>query len=324
MQKKILITGGSGFIGAHFHKYMDEEQIVNLDLLEPEFEYKSIYEKGDIREPEQVDKIFSKYDIDCVIHLAAEHKDFGITKDGYFRTNEYGTKVLSDAADKYGIKNFIFYSSVATYGKNTIPSDEDMSPTEPVNHYGASKTGGEKVLQKWSAENPDNKVLVIRPAVVYGVRNVANMYRLIKQIDSGMYFNIGTKPIVKSIAFADNLVEGTLYLMKDMKAGISVYNYADEKQMSTKEVAEVISKALGKKSPMTLPYGLLYLMGIPFDIAIKITGKDLPVSTNRIKKFCTETHHKADKIRNAGFKPNYDNKYGLEKMVEWYLKEKNK
>ena len=61
-------------------------------------------------------------------------------------------------------------------------------------------------------------------------------------------------------------------------------------------------------------------MGIPFDLAIKITGKDLPISTNRVKKFCTETYHTADKIITRGYKPKFDNVEGLKAMVEWALK----
>ncbi len=322
-QKKILITGGSGFIGYHFHRYLDERQIINFDLVEPDFDYKSIYHKGDVREPEQVDAVMSKYDIECIIHLAAEHKDFGISEAEYFRTNEYGIKVLTEAATKHGIKNFVYYSSVAVYGQNNVPSDED-TPFAPNNPYGASKQAAEQILKNWSEENTNRKTLIIRPTVVYGVRNFANVYRLIRQVDSGFYVNVGKANNIKSIAFVDNLVQAMLYLMQDMKTGISIYNYADEKQMSTREIGQVIAKALGKKQPITLPYRLMYAMGIPFNILIKITGKDLPISTNRIKKLCTETYHKADKIRAAGFKPNFDNKYGLEKMVEWYLEEKNK
>ena len=322
-QKKILITGGSGFIGYHFHRYIDERRIVNFDLVEPEFEYESIYHKGDVRESEQVDEVLSKYDIDCIIHLAAEHKDFGIIEAEYFRTNEYGTKVITEAATKYDIKNFVYYSSVAVYGQNTVPSDENTA-LAPNNPYGTSKQAAEQVLENWSKQDKIRKVLIIRPTVVYGVRNFANVYRLVRQIDSGLYVNIGKANNIKSIAFVDNLVQAMLYLMQDMKTGISIYNYADEKQMTTHEIAEVISAALGKKQAMTLPYGLMYALGVPFDMLIKITGKDLPISTNRIKKLCTETYHKADKIRTAGFTPNYDNKYGLEKMVEWYLEEKNK
>lgn len=322
-QKKILITGGSGFIGYHFHQYLDESQIINFDLVEPDFDYKSTYHKGDVREPEQVDAVMSKYNIECIIHLAAEHKDFGISEAEYFRTNEYGIKVLTAAATKHKIKSFVYYSSVAVYGQNNVPSDES-TPFAPNNPYGASKQAAEQILKNWIEKNINRKVLIIRPTVVYGVRNFANVYRLIRQVDSGLYVNVGKANNIKSIAFVDNLVQAMLFLMQDMKTGISTYNYADEKQMSTREIGQVISAALGKKQPMTLPYGLMYAMGIPFDVLIKITGKDLPISTNRIKKLCTETYHKADKIRAAGFKPNFDNKYGLEKMVEWYLQEKNK
>jgi len=302
---------------------MDERRIVNFDLVEPDFDYQSTYHKGDVREPEHVNEVLSKYDIEFIIHLAAEHKDFGISEAEYFRTNEYGTKVLTEAASVHGIKNFVYYSSVAVYGQNTLPSDEN-TPLAPNNPYGFSKQAAEQVLSNWSKQDSTRKVLIIRPTVVYGVRNFANVYRLIRQIDSGFYVNIGKANKVKSIAFVDNLVQAMLYLMQDMKMGISTYNYVDEKQMSSREIGQVISTALGKKQPMTLPYGFMYAMGIPFDILIKITGRDLPISTNRIKKLCTETYHKADKIRTTGFIPNYDNEHGLKKMVEWYLQEKNK
>lgn len=322
-QKKILITGGSGFIGYHFHRYMEERRIINFDLVEPDFDYKSIYHKGDVREPKEVEAVCAKYDIDCIIHLAAEHKDFGISEAKYFRTNVYGMEVLTKTATQHDIKHFVYYSSVAVYGQNIAPSDENTS-LAPDNPYGASKQAAEQVLTNWSEKDDTRKVLIIRPTVVYGPRNFANVYRLIRQIDSGLYVNIGKVKNIKSIAFVDNLVQAMLYLMQDMKTGVSVYNYVDKKQMTSREIGQVISTALGKKQPMTLPYGLMYTMGIPFDILIKLTGKDLPISTNRIKKLCTETYHKADKIHAAGFKPKYDNKYGLDKMVEWYLEEKNK
>lgn len=316
IKHKLLMTGASGFIGSHFHNVLPHEQIVNLDLNAPKFKNKAHFVKGDIRKIEDVERALATQDCDTILSLAAEHKDFGISRDDYFKTNEFGTKVLCDAATKKGIKNFIFYSSVAIYGNNTTPSDEEMTPN-PSNHYGASKLAGEKVLRAWAAEDPERKVLVIRPVVVYGERNLANMYRLIEQIRKGRYFHIGEGKNVKSIAYVRNLVAGTMHLMQKMEPGFHAFNYADEPQLSSREIANTISQALGKNNPLTLPYALVYAMGIPFDIAIKLTGKDLPISTNRVKKFCTETYHTASKIRNAGFVPEYSNVTGLQRMVKW-------
>ena len=313
---KILISGASGFIGSHFHEQLPQLQIINFDLIEPKFDYESTFFKGDIRNKDEVELCLSKYKCDTILHLAAEHKDFGVSYEDFFKTNEFGTKTLCDAATKFGIKKFIFYSSVAVYGNNKTPSSEKINPN-PLSPYGKSKSAGEKVLEQWATEDLERCVIIIRPAVVYGERNVANMFRLIEQIKEGHYFHIGKGENVKSIAYVKNLVEATIWLMDRMKPGVQVYNYADSKQLSSRHIASVISKALGRKEPITLPYWLVYTMGIPFDIAIKLTGKDLPISTNRLKKFCTETYHKADKIREAGFVPKYFNEEGLQNMVLW-------
>lgn len=322
MTNKILMPGASGFIGSHFHDVVSNDSIVNLDLVKPKWNQRSMYEEGDIRSFQSIDEILSKHKCGTIINLAAEHKDFGLAREDYFRTNELGTEMLCKAATKHGIDTFVFYSTVAVYGNNQEPSTVEMSPN-PNLPYGESKLAGEKVLEKWVAEDPKRKVLIMRPALVYGERNVANMYRLIDQINKGRYFHIGKGENVKSIAYVKNVVEATLYLLDNLKPGVNIYNYSDSPQLSSRSIAETIATALKKKNPITLPYPLVTAMGLPFDLAIKVTGKDLPISTSRIKKFCTETYHKADKVATLGFKPNFTNVEGLQNMVAWYLKKLN-
>lgn len=318
--KNILFTGASGFIGSHFHEVIDNSRITNLDLREPTFRYDSKYIKGDIRIKEDVEKAIEASQPDVIVSLAAEHKDFGINREAYFKTNEYGTEVICQAASKHGIKKIVFYSSVAVYGANKEPSTEQMPPN-PNLPYGESKLAGEKVLEKWVSEDNSRSVLIIRPSVVYGERNVANMFRLINQIKAGRYFHIGKGNNVKSIVYVKNLVDATLYLMERMKPGVDIYNYADEPQLSSREIASAITQSLSKREPITLPYWMVYTMAIPFDLLIKVTGKDLPISTNRVKKFCIETYHEAEKVLQAGFQPKYSTIDGLKNMVDWRNKE---
>ena len=315
-KSKIFFTGASGFIGSYFHEVLPNDQVVNLDLEEPQFKHSAYFIKGNIRNKSDIDNVLAQFACDTIIHLAAEHKDFGIAKEEYFKTNEFGTQNICEAATKFGIKKIVFYSSVAVYGGNVTPSDEMMQPS-PNLPYGASKLAGEKVLYQWAAEDKERSVLIVRPAVVYGERNVANMFRLIEQIKAGRYFHIGEGKNVKSVAYVRNLVQATLYLMECMKPGIAIYNYADEPQLTSRQITSIISQSLNKKEPITLPYWMVHTMAIPFDIAIKLTGKDLPISSNRVKKFCTETFHRADKIFSTGFKPQYKNEQGLINMVKW-------
>src|SRR5690606_23818728 len=112
-------------------------------------------------------------------------------------------------------KEIIFYFSVAVYGIRDESSTEATTPA-PDGPYEASKLTGEKVLSAWASEDSSRKVVIIRPTLVFGHNNTANMRNLIRQIDSGLYFHLGKADNVKSIAYVENLVQATLFLMERM------------------------------------------------------------------------------------------------------------
>lgn len=318
----ILLTGGSGFIGSHFHNYLPNHDLINLDLNAPSVAYQSTFVQGDIRIEEDIRRAVQGRNIKTIISLAAKHHDFGIGHDEYFDTNEDGTKMLCKVAAEFDITEIVFYSSVAVYGLRKEISTENLEP-KPDSPYGASKLAGEKVLVQWAKEKPNRKLLIIRPTLVFGKNNMANMRNLIRQIDSGLYFHLGKADNIKSIAYVENVVQGTLYLLAKLPPGCSLYNYADEPQLTTREISNIIAEALSKKVRLTVPKTLGVMMGVPFDIMIKLTGKNLPISTARIKKLSTPTHHSAQKIFSEGFIPKYSSEAGLRKMVEWYKLQKN-
>jgi len=314
---KILLTGGSGFIGSHVHDVIPNDQIINLDQNHPSFPAASTFVKGDIRQYQDVTNAVRGNQISTIFSLAAKHHDFGIGHDEYFDTNEDGMKVLCKVASENNIREFIFYSSVAVYGLQGELMTESTSP-RPDGPYGASKLAGEKILYQWAQEDPARKVLIIRPTIVFGPRNKANMFNLIKQIDSGLYFHVGKADNVKSIAYVENLVQATLYLKERMKPGVSIFNYADEPQLTSREISDHIASVLQKKIWLTLPKPFAILLGLPFDVIIKVTGKNLPISTARIKKLGTQTKYSAKKIWDTGFIPRFTTRDGIARMIEWY------
>lgn len=314
--KSTLITGGSGFIGSYFNDIL-EGTIINYDIQEPIHPNSNIYEEGDIRDAKRLNEVVEKYKPNLIINLAAAHHDFGITREGYFDVNENGMQVICDVASKNNISDIIFYSSVAVYGESKTASDEN-SLTTPSNDYGDSKLAGEQVLRKWSEDDTNRKSLIIRPVLVHGARNTANMFNLIRQIDSGLYANIGSGKKVKSICYVENIVEATLWAWDKYNNGLKIYNYSDQPQLTSNEAVEIIRKELGKRRPLRVPMWLGLIGAIPFDLYIKITGKNFPISSARIKKLDTATEHKAEKIVFEGFKPSFNNEEGLIKMVKWY------
>ena len=112
----ILLTGASGFIGSHFHNVLPQKDFINLDLVEPTFNYQSTFIKGDIRNESDIVNAVSGKGIKSIISLAAKHHDFGVGHDEYFDTNEDGTRLICKVATEFNINEIIFYSSVAVYG----------------------------------------------------------------------------------------------------------------------------------------------------------------------------------------------------------------
>ena len=161
---KVLVTGGAGFIGSNFLKYMVEKypdyHFINLDGLTycgnlenlRDIEYRENYSfvKGDIRDLELVDKIVS--DCDYVINFAAEsHVDRSIEDPEIFiKSNVLGTQVLLDASKKHNIKKYLQISTDEVYG--SLPEEgyfRETTPLQPNSPYSASKAGADLMVRAY-------------------------------------------------------------------------------------------------------------------------------------------------------------------------------
>lgn len=326
---KILITGGSGFIGSYFHRDLAAlgHELVTIDLIAPapgSLAADTAYTKGDIRDPKALDKAMAGCDM--VVNLAAAHHDFGIAHDTYYSVNEYGSQMICEAMDRAGIRDLVFYSTVAVYGDAQTPHEE-TAPTAPNSPYGGSKLKGEEVFSRWVDQGDGRNALVIRPTVTFGVHNFANMYSLIRQIHSGKYARFGEGTNIKSLSYVENIVHATQFLkgMLNEKpnreiASFEIFNYIDKPDLTSTEISNVVSDCLGKKPAPAMPYAVGMMLGLPFDVIIKLTGKNLPISTARVKKmFKTETKFEADKLLGVGYQPKVPLKEGIDRMVQWYL-----
>lgn len=316
---RVLITGGSGFIARYLATALSAKghELTILDLRPSTLAVAHRAVVGDVRNPDAVDAAMG--DVDCIYHLAAAHHDHGLADETYFSVNEEGTRVMADAAARHGINRFCFYSSCAVYGTAPEPRDESTKE-EPASPYGASKLAGERVLEAWAAANPSRRVLVVRPTVVFGPGNVANMYSLIRQIDSGLFARVGPGRNRKSMAYVENLVAATLHLTDPWpEASVSRYNYVDKPDLTSAQICETISAALGRGAGLRIPLGLAMSAAMPFDAAARLLRRNFPISRARILKLASsETTFDSGRILKDGFKPGIDLRDGLRRMVEWY------
>jgi len=316
---KILVTGGSGFIGTFLVKALIQggHKVIALDASKPNERSNYEFIQGNILNTEDI--IRTAKGVDAIISLAAKHHDFGVSEEEFFAVNGQGTKNVLDCATQLGIKKFIFYSTVAVYGDHAVPPNEDTI-TRPISVYGKSKLEGEKYINEWVSKDRNNQAIIIRPTVVFGPNNYANMHSLISSIYKRKFFFVGKGDNVKSIAYVENLVEATVFLLERMKSGVGIYNYVDYPQLTIKDTVNIISKCLSYDIPkLTIPLGPALAATSIFDVLGKITGYNFPITAYRIKKFNTETCFIADKIRKAGFEQRVALEDGFRRMIEWYV-----
>ena len=323
---RILITGGGGFIARHFVERLSREgggvRLTLFDLVPPDWDPGAAQVViGDVRDRRAL--LHAAAGCDAVLHLAAAHHDSGIAPETYYDVNEGGARTLCEVLDRIGVGNVCFFSTVAVYGAAPEPRLED-TPPRPISPYGASKLAAERVFESWVARAPGRRAIVIRPPVVFGAGNFANMYALIRQIDSGRFLQIGSGRNVKSLVYVENLVAATLLAWRREGApSFEVVNVVDKPDLTSRQIADVLFRALGKAPPRhSIPLGLGLALGLPFDAFSLLTGRSLPVSTARIRKYAAEqTKFEADKLARLGFRARVGLEEGLRRMVAWYHRE---
>ncbi|MBQ4037213.1 MAG: UDP-glucose 4-epimerase GalE [Clostridia bacterium] len=174
---KILVTGGTGFIGSHTVVELQKtgHEVVIVDNLSNSSETvlddictisgtRPIFYKADIRDKEALRSVFSEHKIEAVIHFAglkAVGESVQIPLE-YYHNNITGTLILCDVMREAGCKTMVFSSSATVYGmNNTVPFKEDM-PTSATNPYGRTKLMLEQILSDLTVSDPEWSVVLLR------------------------------------------------------------------------------------------------------------------------------------------------------------------
>jgi len=317
----ILITGSNGFVGSRLMHYLEDKgnKVWGIDISEHclREKHKNTI-NGDIRKIEDFD-VFKDKEIQLIIHCAASKHDFGISVDEYYSNNEYGTEVVMKFAKKHSIKKIIYYSTVSCYGHKAVPCDE-TGPLMPDNEYGKSKLAGEKVIEKFVSEQPDLEVFFLRPSIIYGPNNFANMYNLIEMQHKKFWVTIGDGSHIKSMVSLENLIDMTYWCFDKFKPGIQIYNTLDKPYITVKKLMQIIASHKDFSMPtLVVPLGLAVGVGKFFDIIAKILKKDIPINSDRMRKFATSTEYYSEKIREDGYEQIHTIEAQLSETIQWFV-----
>ena len=298
-----------------------DHEIIGLDKLKNSIGHKKYtHIQGNIIDSSLLANSMSA-SIDAVIHLAAEHKDYGITEAEYFSVNENGTQKLLKCASDYAINNFIFFSSVAIYGQ--INDATETTPPSPSTPYGKSKLAAETSVKSWVDDDANRSARIIRPTVVFGPNNFANIFRLISRVCDEKFLWVGKGENIKSIAYVENLVAATLFLLDSLKPGLEIYNYSDQPPISIKELVNIVANFASVNVPnFRIPTKIAFSIAGLIDSFGKVFRFNFSFSKERFKKFSANSNYPSDKIRASGYRQKISLSEGIKKTVEWYLETK--
>ncbi|WP_144461940.1 dTDP-glucose 4,6-dehydratase [Siminovitchia fortis] len=317
MRKKILVTGGAGFIGGNFVHYMvnkyPQYDIYNLDLLtyagdltkhcgiESKQNYQFI--KADIADRKAIIPLFEEEDFDYVIHFAAEsHVDRSITDPEIFvRTNILGTQVLLDAAKQIGVTKFIHVSTDEVYGEldfdpNTFFTED--TPLQPNSPYSASKASSDLLVRSYH-ETFGLPVNITRCSNNYGPYHFPE--KLIP-LTISRALNDQKIPVYgdgKNIRDWLHVIDHCAAIDLVMHEGGNgeVYNVGGHNERTNLEVVKAIINTLGKSEEL-------------IEFVEDRLGHD--------KRYAIDP----TKLEKLGWKPTYNFESGIAQTIQWYLENK--
>ena len=310
----INIIGGSGFIGNKLSSVLKSKNInfINLDISKSHF-HKEKFKRCDVTNTEDLENSLNG---NLIINLSAVHRDDVRPKSLYEDVNVGGAKNICKIAEKKGINKIIFTSSVAIYGLAKKNADENCIP-KPFNEYGETKLRAEKVFIDWFHKDKENRTLVIiRPTVVFGEMNRGNVYNLFRQINRRNFPMRGRGENIKSMAYVDNVADFISHSI-NLNQGLHIYNYIDKPDLKVRKLIEISRKSMNLRAKplITVPYFLAMAGGYFFDFLSFLLRRNLPISSIRIKKFCSDSQFNSS-ISKTGFQPRFSLEDAIKKTIK--------
>ena len=317
---KILLTGSEGFVGGYLREELEKIGHIVYCIDKVKVSRTNYFCFDLSNEVSSLAKLLKDERFDLLIHLAAAKGDYNLKYDDFYRDNVTASEKTISLVKVLDIKSVIAYSTVSVYGhENKIKSEEaDLVPNNP---YGATKLESENIFIKWHNLDPiKNKLTILRPSVIYGENNFANMYNLLDQLNKKFPVSVGKGNYIKSMVAVENIVDITVFSINKIR-GLQIYNCTDKPYPKLKEVIKYIAEIKGFSKPkIVIPKWFAYFIGLLFECFSFLIKKDLGITRERIYKFTMPTDYRSEKLAEVGYIQKHSVKDRIQNMANWYLR----
>jgi nucleoside-diphosphate-sugar epimerase len=310
--RSAVVFGGSGFIGTHLVRELAASgtRVVVADVKPPQDMPPGVcFEMCDVRLPITLARAEP---FDRVYNLAAVHRTPGHEPFEYYEANVRGALNIADWMQAGGESELCFTSSIAVYG----PSEElksERTPSSPTSDYGRSKLLAEEIFGRWQTSAPGRKLVVIRPAVVFGPGEGGNFTRLAKALSRRAFVYPGRNDVIKSGGYVQDLVKAMIFA-GDLSDPTLLFNYCYPHRSTIREICEAFHRVAGYHLPPMLSPAIIKVVIAVLKV-INPSEKG-SLSAARVKKLTASTNITPDELIRRGFTWDTDMESALRKWRE--------
>jgi GlcNAc-P-P-Und epimerase len=318
MKNRVIVTGGSGFIGTNLVESLrDSYSILNIDIEKPKIdEHFKHWKQIDVLDFGNLENAIIQYNPSYIIHLAAV-TDLNGRSLSYYETNIKGTQNIIDIACKLkSIKKIVFTSSMYVCRPGIIPQTYDMY--HPHTLYGESKVIGEKLVK--SIKSPHYEWIIVRPTSIWGPWFSTPYIDFFKVVYDRRYFNFG-KACTKTYGYVANTVYQIMHLIDADGVHGKTFYLGDKPAIQISEWADEISLCMAKGKIRSIPFPILKCAAYIGDILTKFQFK-FPITSFRLNNMTTNNVVPLGDLYDIVGEPPYARSEGVRNTIEWLIQHK--
>jgi len=322
---KLLVTGGTGFIGSRLALEAQQRGLVvvvagRVNTVAEQVRLRELESagvqvvQGPLQDPTHARSIVDG--CQAVIHLAAAQHEANVAESYFESVNVDGTRTLLEASQSAGVLRFVYGSTIGVYGEASDGALSETSPPRPANIYGRTKLAAEGVVQEFGESLQTS---IVRISETYGPGDF-RLLKLFRAIDRRRFLFIGPGLNLRQVIHVRDLVRLLLSAAEHPAASGQTFVAAGQEAMTTRQMVADIAHALNRSVPrLQVPMWPLLVGAVTMEMTLRPLGIQPPLHRRRLDFFRKSFVFDISKARSLlGFVPEIAFRDGAVETARWY------